>query len=142
MEVVAMKKASKNKLALILSVILIAIFLISACDAPYQRIQDSYYFSPGGPFSTNVNDEDPRRRIRCSIIFEVVDERAIEELDEVSFIVRNSVIAVLGELTIPEITTHRDLDDISQRLIDRINFDLNAPYNLFLWAYFTDFALE
>jgi len=142
MEVVVMKKASKNKLALVLSVILIAIFFISACDAPYQRIQDSYYFSPGGPFSTNVNDEDPRRRIRCSLIFEVVDERAIEELDEVSFIVRNSVIAVLGELTIPEITTHRDLDDISQRLVERINHDLNAPYDLFLWAYFTDFALE
>ena len=137
-----MKKATLSKLTLVISVILIALFLISACDSPEDRVPTSYFFTPGGPFSTNVNDEDPRRRIRCMIVFEVVDERAIEELDEVTFIVRNSVLSVLGELTIPEITTHRNLDDISQRLVDRINEDLQAPYELFIWAYFTDFALE
>ena len=137
-----MKKASINKLALVISVILIAMFLISACDSEDPRILSSFYYTPGGPFSTNVNDEDPRRRIRCTIVFEVVDERAIEELEDVTFKVRSSVLAVLGELTIPEITTHRDFDDISQRLIDRINEDLPTDYELFKKAYFTDFALE
>ena len=137
-----MKKATLRKLSIVISVILIAIFLISACEAPPQRVHNAYFFNPGGPFSTNVNDEDPRRRIRCSIIFEVVDERANEELEEVTFIVRNSVIAVLGELTIPEITTHRDLDDIAERLVNRINSDLNTNIDLFVWAYFTDFILE
>ena len=137
-----MKKASIKKLAFIISVILIAVLLVSACDSPEPRVSESYFFNPGGPFSTNVNDEDPRRRIRCSVVFEVVDERAIEELDNVTFIVRNSILAVLGELTIPEITTHRNFDDISQRMVDRINYDLNASYDMFLWAYFTEFALE
>ena len=137
-----MKKAVLNKLAIIISVVLIATFLISACDSPEPRVPDAYFFSPGGPFSTNVNDEDPRRRIRCSIVFEVVDERAVEELEEVSFIVRSSVLAVLGDLTIPEITTNRNQDDIAQKLVDRINEDLQLPYELFIWAYFTDFALE
>ena len=136
-----MKKKTLNKLALVLSLILIATFLISACDSPEPRIPASYYFIPGGPFSTNVNDDDPRRQIRCTIVFEVVDERAIAELDDVVFKVRNSVLAVLGELTIPEITTDRDLEDISQRLVDRINEDLPTTYELFLRAYFTDFAL-
>ena len=137
-----MKKAKTNKLALIISVILIAIFVISACDSPEPRILSTYYYTPGGPFSTNVNDEDPRRRIRCTIIFEVVDEQAIEELEDVTFKVRSSVLSVLGELTIPEITTHRDFEDISRRLIERINDDLPTDYELFKKAYFTDFALE
>jgi len=137
-----MKKATFNKIAIVLSVILITVFLISACDSPVPRVQEKFFFSPGGPFSTNVNDEDPRRRIRCAIVFEVVDEAAIEELNEVTFIVRNSVLSILGELTIPEITTERDLDNISQRLVDRINEDLETSYELIVWAYFTDFALE
>ena len=137
-----MKKATFNKLALIISVVLIATFLISACDSPEPRVPEAFFFSPGGPFSTNVNDEDPRRRIRCSIVFEVVDERAIEELEEVSFVVRSSVLAVLGDLTIPEITTNRNQDNIAQKLVDRVNEDLQTPYELIIWAYFTDFALE
>ena len=140
-----MKKAVLSRLTItvsIVSVVLIAMFLISACEAPEQRIHESHFFSPGGPFTTNVNDDDPRRRIRCSIVFEVVDERAVEELEEITFVIRNSVLAVLGELTIPEITTKRNVDDIAFRLVERINFDIGAPYDLILWAYFTDFALE
>ena len=137
-----MKKVSVNKLALVISVILIALFLISACDSPEPRILSTYYYTPGGPFVTNVNDEDPRRRIRCTIIFEVVDEQAVVELEDVTFKVRSSVLAVLGELTIAEITTHRDFDDISTRLIERINEDLPTEYELFKKAYFTDFGLE
>ena len=137
-----MKKAKMNKLALVISLVLIAVFLVSACDSPEPRVHESHYFSPGGPFSTNVNDDDPRRRIRCTIVFEVVDERAVEELEEVTFKVRSSVLSVLGDLTIPEITTHRDQDAIAERLVERVNADLDLPYDLFLWAYFTDFALE
>jgi len=136
-----MKKTIFKRLAIVIPVILIAVFLISACDSPEPRIPAAHYFTPGGQFQTNVNDEDPRRQIRCTIVFEVVDEQAIVELEDVTFKVRNSVLSVLGELTIPEITTHRDLDAISQRLVDRINEDLPSSYELFLRAYFTDFAL-
>jgi len=136
-----MNKATIRKLAVIVSLVLVAAFLVSACDAPEPRIRTSFYYTPGGPFQTNVNDEDPRRQIRCTIIFEVVDEQAIEDLEGVTFKVRSSVLSVLGELTIPEITTHRDFEDISQRLIDRINEELPTDEILFKKAYFTDFAL-
>jgi len=137
-----MNKTILKRLAVIIPIILIAMFLISACDSPEPRILTAYYYTPGTPFTTNVNDNDPRRRIRCTIVFEVVDERAIEELDDVTFKVRSSVLAVLGELTIPEITTQRDFDDISRRLIERINEDLPTDYELFKKAFFTDFVLE
>ena len=137
-----MKKSILNRLAMVIPLILIAMFVISACDSPEPRILVAHYWTPGGPFSTNVNDDDPRRRIRCTIVFEVVDEAAIAELEEVTFKVRSSVLAVLGELTIPEITTQRDFDDISYRLIERINEDLPTDYELFKKAYFTDFVLE
>jgi len=137
-----MKKAALKKLAIVISIVLVAVFLVAACDSPEPRIATSYYFTTGAPFSTNINDEqNPRLQVRCNIVFEVVDERAIEELDNVVFKVRNSVLSVLGELTIAEITTHRDLDAISQRLVDRINEDLPTTYELFLRAYFTEFAL-
>ena len=136
-----MKKTTLNRLALVISLILIAAFMLSACDSPQPRVPEKFFFNPGGPFSTNVNDEDPRRQVRCSLVFEVIDEAAIEELTEITFIVRNSVIAVLGELTIPEITTARDLDDIINRLVDRVNEDVNSHIDLVIGAYFTDFAL-
>ena len=135
-----MKKSTIRKVALVLVIVLTATMVLSACDAPEPRIPVKHFFNPG-PFSTNVNDEDPRRQVRCTVIFEVVDEAAIEELNEVIFIVRNSVLAVLSELTIPEITVRRNFDDIAQRLIDRVNEDLSSNIPLVVAAYFTDFAL-
>ena len=146
-EVVRMKKTILKRLAIVIPVILITMFLISACDSPDPRIAAAHYFSAGGQFQTNVTvldkdgNPDPRRQIRCTIVFEVVDEQAVAELEEVTFKVRNSVLAVLGELTLEEITVNRDLDAISQRLVDRINEDLPTTYELFLRAFFTDFAL-
>ncbi|MDR2589969.1 MAG: flagellar basal body-associated FliL family protein [Oscillospiraceae bacterium] len=136
-----MKKATFNKLALVVSVILIAVFILSACDSPDPRIPIKYTFNPGGQFSTNVNDEDPRRQIRCTIIFEVVDEAAVDELTENSFVVRSAVLSVLAKLTIPEITTNSNLDAIAERLIEKVNEDLQSTYDLVIGAYFTDFAL-
>jgi flagellar basal body-associated protein FliL len=135
------KKATFNKLALVVSVILIAVFILSACDSPDPRIPIKYTFNPGGQFSTNVNDEDPRRQIRCTIIFEVVDEAAVDELTENSFVVRSAVLSVLAKLTIPEITTNSNLDAIAERLIEKVNEDLQSTYDLVIGAYFTDFAL-
>ena len=137
-----MKKASLKRLAIVISVVLIATFVISACDSPEPRITTTYYFTAGGPFSTNINDADnPRLQIRCTIVFEVVDERAIEELDQVVFKVRSSVLSVLGELTIADITVNRDFDSLSDRLVHRINEDIPATESLFKRAYFTDFSL-
>jgi len=141
------KKASISKVAMILSLVLIASFLLSACDDAPPRVVPSFFFNPGGPFQTNVTvidkdgNPDPRRQVRCAIVFEVLDEVAIEELTEVNFIVRNSVLQVLGELTMEEITVDRDLDNIILRIVDKVNEDINSHVDLVLWGYFTDFAL-
>jgi len=142
-----MKKRAINKLALIISILLISVFLVSACDSDDPRILVAHYYSPGAPFATNIaildkdGNPDPRRQIRCTIVFEVVDERAVEELEGVTFKVRSSVLALLGELTVEEITIHRDFEDLSKRLIERINNDLPTEYELIKKAFFTEFVL-
>ena len=137
-----MKKATHNRLALIIIVLLIAMFLLSACNSVPPRMPVVYTYNPGAPFSTNFNfAEDPRRQVKCAVIFEVVDETAIEELTEHNFIIRNAVLSVLGELTWLEMTTERDLDDIAHRLVTRVNADLNSNIDLIIGAYFTEFAL-
>ena len=136
-----MKTLKSGKLYIILPILLSALFLITACNTPDSRVPTSHYYSPGGPFSTNVNDADPRRQIRCTIVFEVIDAQAVEELEDVTFKVRSSVLGVLGELTIADITTHRNLEAISQLLVDRINEELPTTIDLFVRAYFTDFVL-
>ena len=142
-----MKKATFKKIAVVISIVLITAFIVSACDSPPPRIVPAYYFSPGGPFQTNItafdrdDNPDPRRQLRCSIVFEVIDEAAINELTEINFIVRNAVLDVMGELTMEEVTVHRDLDDLIQRMVDRVNDDINSNINLVVWAYFTDFAI-
>ena len=143
-----MKKATIKRLLLIVSILLVAVFIVSACDSPPQRIPQAYYFSPGGPFQTNIiifdNNDNPdlRRQVRCSIVFEVIDEAAIEELTEVNFIIRNAVLQVLGDLRIDDVAgNNRDLDTIIERIVDRVNEDLGSNIPMIVWAYFTDFAI-
>ena len=136
-----MKKSTVSKIALVVSVILLAALFLSACESPAPRIPTVYTFNAGGPFATNFNDEDPRRQVRCVVIFEVVDEKAVDELTDNNFVVRNAVLSVLGELTMAELTTHRDLDDIAQRLVDRVNEDLKSNIDLIVGAYFTEFGI-
>ena len=142
-----MKKATIRKIAVVVSIVLIAGFVISACDAPPPRIAPAYYFSPGGPFQTNItafdqhDNPDPRRQLRCAIVFEVLDEAAIEELTEINFIIRNAVLQVMGELTMDEVTVNRNLDDLIQRMVDRINEEITSNIDLVVWGYFTDFAI-
>ena len=136
-----MKKALLKRVVPVISVILLTMLLLSACNAPDPRIATIYTFSPGPQFATNFNSEDPRRQVRCSVVFEVVDEAAIEELTANTFVVRNAVLSVLGELTMPEVTNERDLADIAQRLVTRVNEDIRSNIDLVVGAYFTDFVL-
>jgi len=142
-----MKRAKVSKVAIVISIILVTVFIVSACDSPDPRITPAYYFSPGGPFQTNITvldrDEnpDPRRQLRCAIVFQVVDEAAIEELEVVNFIVRDAVLQVLGALTMEEITVNRDLVMIGEKMVERVNEEINSNIDLIISAYFTDFAI-
>ena len=142
-----MKKAVFRKIIIVTSLILIAVFVVSACDSPDPRITPAYYYSPGGPFQTNIialdreDNPDPRRQLRCAIVFQVIDEAAIEELEVVNFIIRDAVLQVLGALTMEEITVNRDLALIAEKLVERINEEINSNIDLIVTAYFTDFAI-
>jgi len=143
LEGVTVKKAILKRLVPVISIILLVTFLLSACDSAPPRIPEAHAYNPGPAFQTNFNnDEDPRRQVRCQVIFEVIDEDAIEELGGYTYVVRNAVLVVLGELTMHELTTDRDLDDIAQRMVDRVNEDIGSSIDLVVRAYFTDFALQ
>jgi len=140
LEVYKVKKTVYKKLTLIISIVLIAMFLLAACEST-TRLPTTYTFNPGPAFSTNFNHDDPRRQVRCAIIFEVIDEDASTELNDYSYIIRNAVLTILGELTMDEITTQRDLSEIAQRIVERVNEDLGSTYDLITRAYFTEFAI-
>jgi flagellar basal body-associated protein FliL len=135
-----LKKTMIKRIALILALVLISTFILTACDSE-SRIRHRYTFSPGAQFSTNFNDEDPRRQVRCLIIFEVIDENAIDELTDNNFIVRNAVLSVLGTLTMEELTTGRNLENIAGRIVQQVNADLDSPIDLVVAAFFTEFAI-
>ena len=133
-----------SRFAPIIVIILLSMFVLTiiACDSPDPRIAEVITYNPGGQFVTNFSwEERPNAQIRCSIIFVVVDERAAEELADFNFVIRNAVLSVLGELTIEEITTERDLNSLAERIVLKVNEDLEATMELIKGAYFTEFGL-
>lgn len=135
-------KAILKKLAPLVSFALIGIFILAACDSAEPRVPVVHTYNTGAAFSTNFNHDDPRRQIRCIVVLEVIDESAIEELETLDFIVRNSILSVLGELTMDELTVDRDLVLIRERIVNRVNEDLALHTDLVVGAYFTEFAVQ
>ena len=138
-----MRKISTIKLILILSSVIMLTLLLTSCgsDTPAQRLPDRHVFNPGAVFATNINHDDPRSVLRCAIMFEVLDERAGEELLNFADTIRNAVLTVMGELTMAEVTTEKNLDDIASRIVERVNAAIGGPYTLIIGASFTEFVL-
>jgi len=137
-----MTKAMSAKLVFLIPAILTIAMLLSACDGePSHRLPETFTFNPGANFTTNINDSDPRRVIRCAVIFQVVDEAAVTELSGYTPVIRNAVLVVLGELTLREVTVDKDLHAIAQRIVDQANESLYGNVNLIVGAYFTEFVL-
>ena len=135
--------STKKILLLVASVVLLTLFL-TACDnaeEPTQRLPDRHVFDPGPVFATNINHDDPRRVLRCAVILEVIDELAIEELWAFSDTIRNAILMVLGELTLAEVTTDKDLEDIGLRIVERVNESINSNIPMVIGATFTEFVL-
>ena len=135
-----MKKLARYRLITLIITVLTIVILLSACNQN-ARLPETFTYNPGAAFSTNINNEDPRRVLKCTVVFEVIDDAAATELSNFNFVVRNAVITVLGELTIEELTTNRNIQDISQRLVDRVNEAIPSYVDLIVGAYFTEFLL-
>ena len=138
-----MTKLSPLRIALLITTVVILMFVLTACgsDEPSQRLPDRHTFNPGAVFATNINHDDPRRVLRCAIMFEVIDERATEELINFADTIRNAVLMVLGELTMEEVTTNKNLEDISTRIVERVNTAIGSHIPMIVGASFTEFVL-
>lgn len=137
-----MKKATRTRSFLVVPAILTIALLLSACSSEEARLPAAYSYSPGASFATNINDEDIRRVVRCTVVFEVIDEEATIDLVDYNFIIRDAVLKVLGELTMEELTVDKDLDEIAQRLVDRTNEAIDSKIDFIIGAYFTEFSLS
>ena len=137
-----MKKITHFRLALLVPAILAIALLLSACTKQAPRLTTPFTFSPGAAFTANIKNEDPRKLLKCAIVFSVVDEAATTELTAYTFIIRNAVLVVLGELTETELTTNRNIEDIAQRLVDKVNEVVPSSFPLIVGAYFTDFVFS
>ena len=135
-----MRKQTPARTVVVISAVLIIAFFLSACGE--ARLPAVYTYNPGAAFTTNINDEDPRRQLRTAIIFEVIDDAAAAELSEYNFVIRNAVITVLSSLTLEELTTNKDIQGISDRLVEQINEAIISHIDLVIGAYFTEFTLN
>ena len=135
-------KLKPARFVVLINIILIGLVLLSSCSAKETRLPKTYIYSPGAAFTANINDVDYRRVVKCTVVFQVSDEAAVTELADYNFTIRNSVITTLGELTMDELTTNRDLSDISQRIVTQVNAALPSYSTLIIGAYFTEFTLS
>jgi len=141
--VIKMKKITPARSVIFVSAILIFLFLLSACGGGEEsRLPAIYTYNPGAVFTTNIRDDDPRKMVKCAVVFEVIDEAASIDLVAYNSVIRNAVLVVLGDLTSEELTKHKDLEEISQRLVDKVNEALAGRYSIVTGAYFTEFALS
>jgi len=134
-------KVMPARLISLIITVLIAVLLASACNQQGPRLPATYTYNPGPVFVTNINSEDSRRVVKCAVVFEVIDNAAVEELNAHNFAIRNAVLVVLGELTLEEVTTNKDLSVVSQRLVDEVNKTVSSQVDMFTGAYFTEFVL-
>ena len=127
---------------MLVTVILAVAMLLSACTKQAPRLPTPFTFSPGAAFTANIKDESPKKLVKCAVIFEVVDEAATTELASYTFVIRNAILEVLGELTEEELTVNRDIQDIALRLVEKINEVVPSNIPLVVGAYFTDFIFS
>jgi len=138
-----MKKVTPTRSVVFVSAVLIIMFFLSACGGQEEsRLPTIYTYNPGAVFTTNIRDDDPRKMVKCAVIFEVIDEAAATDLVAYNSVIRNAVLVVLGDLTTDDLTKHKDLQEISQRLVDKVNEALAGRVNIVTGAYFTEFALS
>jgi flagellar basal body-associated protein FliL len=135
------KKKMPIQLVLLVFTAVFATVMLSACNKE-ARLPTVYTYDPGPAFESNINDENMRRVLKCAIIFEVIDDKASAELEEHNSTIRNSILVVLGGLTLEELTTGKDLNEISQRIVNQVNEAVGSRVNLILGAYFTEFKLS
>jgi len=136
------RKLKPAKLIWLICTVLITATLLSACAAKEVRLPAPYTYSPGAAFTANICNEEPRRVIKCVVMFEVIDEAAVTELTAYNFAIRNAVLIALGELTLEELTTDRDLKVIAESLVTQVNECLGSRIDLIIGAYFTEFLLS
>ena len=137
-----MMKLGRLRSAILIPVALIVTMLMSACgQQTVVRLPQAFTYNPGGNFQTNITADNPNKVVRCSIVFQVIDEAAIEELDSYNALIRNATLIVLSSLTEDELVPSRDLEEIASRIVEHVNDAVNSHIDLIVGAYFTEFVI-
>jgi len=129
------------KKTLLFAILIVTLLSLAACNAQEARLPKLHSYNPGTAFTTNLNVDDIKRVVNCSIVFEVIDEAAVEEMTEYNFVVRDAVLKVLGSLTMNEVTQYRDLDAIALRIVEEVNAALGGRVDIVADAYFVTFQV-
>jgi len=138
-----MMKVGRLRLAILIPAALIMAMLVSACgqQGAVVRLPQAFTYNPGANFQTNITADTPNKVVRCSVVFQVIDEAAIEELDSYNAAIRNATLIVLSNLTEDELIPSRDLEEIAARIVEQVNDAVGSHINLIVGAYFTEFVL-
>ena len=137
-----MKKVGRARFTILIPAALLMAVLMSACAPPVQsRVPQTYTYNPGTNFQTNITAAKPDKVVRCSVVFKVIDEAAIGELDTYNAAIRNAKLIVLSNLTEEDLLPKRDLEEIALRIVEQVNSAIDSNINLVIGAYFTEFVL-
>ncbi|MCL2084220.1 MAG: flagellar basal body-associated FliL family protein [Oscillospiraceae bacterium] len=128
----------KRLVALMCSAALMAA-LMAACGGDVEV--KLFAYDPGEAFVTNFAEPDAKKMLKCAVMFEITDQKAVESLVERNYIIRDAVIKELSRLTTEDATVYKDLDALGVRLVEAVNAALGLPDPIFHGAYFSEFTV-
>lgn len=125
------------KLAAIFTICVFSLTLFAACSKETGDEPPTLYaFDTGDAFTTNIKDS--KKMLKCQVVFQLNDEKAVTEFTEQNYIVRDAVNKVLLGLTEDEVLNNADLDALGAKLTEAANAALNTTH--FYSAKFTTFV--
>ncbi len=131
----------KKKLLIIILVIVLAgggaayYFLVYQGGEAEEKL---YAYVPGDYFVTNVKDSG--KLFKVTVVLMLNEEKLQEKLEDKEYIIRDSIIQKLRQLTEADIKSQ----DIQNKLRDEIKNKLNADLGIdnIVKVYFNDFVMQ
>ncbi len=132
----------KKKLLIIILVVVLAgggaAFYFFVYQGGEAKETPLYSYVPGDYFVTNVKDSG--KLFKVTVVLMLNEEKLQEKLKEKEYIIRDSIIHKLRELTEEDIRS----EDIQNRLRDEIRYQLNMDLGIdnIVKVYFNDFVMQ
>lgn len=137
-----------KKISLLLSIVIIAICVLSACslfgggDAVradgLPALDKRIYWSPGGEFVTNVKD-NPKMLVR-TVVSLMLSKDESADLEANSAAIRNIILQILMEKTEEDLLADDVITVLEEEMNERLSDFLGM--NEFLRVYISDFVMQ